>query len=88
MTALYLCEKPSQAKDIARVLGANQRRDGYFEGPQTIVTWCFGHLLEMAAPEDYDPELKTWRFETLPIIPGQWVWKVRKERARNNLSNL
>ncbi|WP_404360377.1 DNA topoisomerase 3 [Methylotuvimicrobium sp. KM1] len=79
MTALYLCEKPSQAKDIARVLGANQRRDGYFEGPQTIVTWCFGHLLEMAAPEDYDPELKTWRFETLPIIPGQWVWKVRKD---------
>ncbi|WP_431064510.1 DNA topoisomerase III [Methylotuvimicrobium sp.] len=82
MTALYLCEKPSQAKDIARVLGANQRRDGYFEGPQTIVTWCFGHLLEMAAPEDYDPELKTWRFETLPIIPGQWVWKVRKDAKK------
>lgn len=82
MTALYLCEKPSQAKDIARVLGANQRRDGYFEGQQTIVTWCFGHLLEMAAPEDYDPELKSWRFETLPIIPGKWVWKVRKDAKK------
>lgn len=82
MTALYLCEKPSQAKDIARVLGANQRRDGYFEGQQVIVTWCFGHLLEMAAPEDYDPELKSWRFETLPIIPGQWIWKVRKDAKK------
>lgn len=82
MTTLYLCEKPSQAKDIARVLGANQRRDGYFEGRQSIVTWCFGHLLEMAAPEDYDQEWKIWRFETLPIIPSQWVWKVRKDAKK------
>ena len=82
MTALYVCEKPSQAKDIARVLGADQRQDGYFEGDQVLVTWCFGHLLEMAAPEDYDPELKTWRLETLPIIPEQWIWKVRKQAQK------
>lgn len=82
MTALYLCEKPSQAKDIARVLGAKQRRNGYFEGSGMVVTWCFGHLLEMASPEDYDPALKTWRLETLPIIPGQWVWKVRKDAKK------
>ena len=82
MTVLYLCEKPSQAKDIARVLGANQHRDGYFAGTDVIVTWCFGHLLEMAAPEDYDPEYKAWCLETLPIIPGRWLWKVRKDAKK------
>jgi len=82
MKRLYLCEKPSQAKDIARVLGVNKRNNGYFEGNQTIVTWCFGHLLEMAAPDDYDPQLKQWRLDTLPIIPGQWRLKVRKEAKK------
>jgi len=82
MKRLYLCEKPSQAKDIARVLGANQRKNGYFEGNQAIVTWCFGHLLEMAAPDDYDPQLKQWRLDTLPIIPDQWLLKVRKDARK------
>jgi DNA topoisomerase-3 len=82
MTQLYLCEKPSQAKDIARVLEAKQRNNGYFEGNGVIVTWCFGHLLEMASPEDYDPDLKSWRMETLPIIPQQWVWKIRKDAKK------
>ncbi len=82
MKQLYLCEKPSQAKDIARMLGANQRNNGYFEGNQSIVTWCFGHLLEMAAPDDYDPQLKQWRLDTLPIIPDPWQLKVRKEAKK------
>jgi DNA topoisomerase-3 len=82
MTKLYLCEKPSQAKDIARVLDASKRHDGYFEGSGAIVTWCFGHLLEMAAPDDYDPELKVWKLETLPIIPHQWVLNVRKDAKK------
>jgi len=82
MKRLYLCEKPSQAKDIARVLGVNKRNNGYFEGNQAIVTWCFGHLLEMAAPDDYDPQLKQWRLDTLPIIPNQWQLKVRKEAKK------
>ena len=82
MKQLYLCEKPSQAKDIARVLGANKRNIGYFEGDGVIVTWCFGHLLEMAAPDDYDPGLKSWRLETLPIIPKKWILKVRKDAKK------
>ncbi|MEE9338212.1 MAG: DNA topoisomerase III, partial [Methylococcaceae bacterium] len=73
MKKLYLCEKPSQAKDIARVLGSNKRQDGYYEGNESIVTWCFGHLLEMAAPHDYDPIWKSWSMASLPIIPSQWV---------------
>jgi DNA topoisomerase-3 len=79
---LYLCEKPSQARDIARVLKASSRQDGYFEGNGVTVTWCFGHLLEMAAPDDYDPELKKWRLESLPIIPQQWILKVRKDAKK------
>jgi len=82
MKRLYLCEKPSQAKDIARVLGASSRQDGYFEGSGVKVTWCFGHLLEMAAPDDYDSELKKWRLESLPIIPQQWILNVRKDAKK------
>ena len=54
---LYLCEKPSQARDIARVLDARNRMNN----ATVTITWCFGHLLSMAAPEDYDPALKHWR---------------------------
>ncbi len=82
MTRLYLCEKPSQARDIANVLGANRRVDGYLEGKGVCVTWCFGHLLEMASPEEYDPELKIWSLETLPIIPEHWHWNVRKNARK------
>lgn len=82
MTDLYLCEKPSQAKDIAQVLGANQRQNGYYEGQNVLVTWCFGHLLEMATPDDYDPSLKQWRLDSLPIVPDKWVWKVRKDAKK------
>lgn len=81
---LYLCEKPSQARDIARALNVTARRDGYLSGADLAVTWCFGHLLEMAAPEDYDPTLKQWRAERLPIIPQQWRLNVRPE-ARKQL---
>ncbi|WP_428353993.1 DNA topoisomerase III [Methyloprofundus sp.] len=82
MSDLYLCEKPSQAKDIANVLGAKQRKYGYFEGGGNLVTWCFGHLLEMASPEDYDSAFKKWRIDDLPIIPDQWVWNVRKDAKK------
>jgi len=82
MTKLYLCEKPSQARDIARVLGASKRHDGFFEGHAVLVTWCFGHLLEMAAPHDYDPLLKAWKLETLPIIPEKWIMKIRKDAKK------
>ncbi len=81
MPRLFLCEKPSQARDIALVLGATQRQEGHLSGSGILVTWAFGHLLALAAPEDYDPELKLWSFAALPIIPDPWVWKVRKESA-------
>lgn len=81
---LYLCEKPSQARDIARVLNATRKGNGCLQSPSVTVTWCFGHLLEMAVPEDYDPRLKQWKPETLPIIPQQWKLKIRPD-ARKQL---
>lgn len=82
MTTLYLCEKPSQARDIGRVLGTTQRTEGALTGNNVIVTWRIGHLLEMAPPDSYDPTLKQWSFNTLPILPdgplGGWRMDVTK----------
>ncbi|QCF28127.1 DNA topoisomerase III [Hydrocarboniclastica marina] len=80
---VYLCEKPSQAKDLAAVLGIGNRKDGFFtDGGQNVVTWAFGHLLEQFMPDDYDPALKAWKIESLPIIPGTWKSKVKKSGAK------
>lgn len=78
---LYLCEKPSQGKDIARVLGANQRGEGCYTGAGVTVTWCVGHLLEAAAPEDYGPQYRTWSLEQLPIVPNRWQVAVKRSTA-------
>ncbi|MBF0453457.1 MAG: DNA topoisomerase III [Magnetococcales bacterium] len=74
---LYLCEKPSQARDIGKVLGVTSRRDGYLVGPDKQVTWCVGHLLEMIAPDGYKGEWKSWRMDTLPMIPDRWKLEVK-----------
>ena len=79
---LYICEKPSQARDISRVLGVRQQGEGCLIGQECIVTWCFGHLLEMAAPDQYDESLKRWSLEALPIIPEHWNLVVKKEARK------
>src|SRR3546814_6667630 len=79
---LLLCEKPSQGKDIGKVLGATQRDNGCLKGPGVIVTWCIGHLVEAAPPEAYDAQLKHWSIEQLPIIPERWRVEVRSEERR------
>lgn len=66
---VYLCGKPLQGKDIARVLGAKQRGNGCFYGAGVVVTWCIGHLIEAASPEAYYEQYKRWSIEQLPIIP-------------------
>lgn len=78
---LFLCEKPSQAKDIAHVLGATRRGDGCWVGGGTSVTWCIGHLLETAPPDAYDARYKKWALADLPIIPGQWKMQVKGKTA-------
>jgi DNA topoisomerase-3 len=78
---VYLCEKPSQGKDIARALGATQRGEGCYSGPGIIVTWCIGHLLEAAPPEAYGEQFKRWSIESLPIIPEHWKSEVKTSTA-------
>lgn len=81
MKILVLAEKPSVAKDLARVLGAHQKHKSHMEGPQYVVTWALGHLVELAEPEDYDPKYKTWNLEDLPIIPDKMKLKVIRESS-------
>ncbi|AKO43981.1 DNA topoisomerase III [[Haemophilus] ducreyi] len=81
---LFLCEKPSQGNDIAKVLGATKRGDGCLSSGngQVFVTWGIGHLVEQLNPEQYHPEWKKWSLETLPIIPGQWQLAPKKETKK------
>ncbi|CAJ5344926.1 DNA topoisomerase III family protein [Burkholderia pseudomallei] len=78
---LFLCEKPSQGKDIARVLGAKQRGDGCFHGNAITVTWCIGHLVEAAEPEAYGEQYKRWSIDQLPIIPNPWRIEIKPKTA-------
>jgi DNA topoisomerase-3 len=78
---LFLCEKPSQGKDIARILGAGQRGTGCCTGPKLIVTWCIGHLIEAATPETYGAQYKRWSIEHLPILPEHWKVVVKSSTA-------
>ncbi|NWC29653.1 DNA topoisomerase III [Pseudomonas tolaasii] len=78
---LFLCEKPSQGRDIAKVLGATRRGDGCLIGADSTVTWCIGHLLETAPPEAYSDQYKSWSLDHLPIIPVQWQVEVKSKTA-------
>ena len=73
---LVIAEKPSVAQSIAKVIGANQRADGYLEGSGYLVSWCVGHLVELAEPEEYDSRYEKWNKEDLPIIPDGWKYRV------------
>lgn len=81
MKSLVLAEKPSVAREIARVLGCKQQHKHYFEGNKYIVTWALGHLIELKMPEHYDTKYKTWRLEDLPIIPDKMGLKVIKQTS-------
>ncbi|HEY6881001.1 MAG TPA: DNA topoisomerase 3, partial [Polyangiales bacterium] len=69
---VVVAEKPSVARDIARVLGARERSEGALRGNGYVVTWAIGHLVALAQPEQIDPRWKGWRFETLPMLPREW----------------
>ena len=73
---LVLAEKPSVAQSIAKVLGANKRGDGYLEGNGYVVSWCVGHLVELAQPEAYEEKYGKWNYNDLPIFPSDWKYEV------------
>src|SRR6201987_23197 len=82
-TIAILAEKPSVAQDIARVLGADKRGNGYLQGNGYVVTWAIGHLVSLAQPHEIKPEWRHWRFDLLPILPTDWplvVYEKTKEQ--------
>lgn len=81
MKSLILAEKPSVAREIARVLGLKDKHKHYIEGPHYVVTWALGHLVELKMPEDYDKNYQTWRMEDLPIIPQHMGLKVIRQTS-------
>ncbi|MER2060228.1 MAG: DNA topoisomerase 3 [Niallia sp.] len=81
MKSLVLCEKPSVAREIARVLGCNKSNKSYLESDKYIVTWALGHLIELKMPEHYDPKFKNWNLDDLPIIPQKMELKVMKQTS-------
>lgn len=79
MKILVLAEKPSVAREIARVMGCNNKQKSYIEGPKYVVTWALGHLVGLAEPEDYNKKFATWALEDLPILPEKTKLKVLRE---------
>ena len=82
MKHLVIAEKPSVARDIARVLGCSKKTNSYIEGKDYVVTWALGHLVTLADPEEYGEQFKTWRLDTLPMLPDQWKLVVIKQTSR------
>lgn len=73
---LVIAEKPSVAMSIAKAIGAKNKKDGYYEGNDYRVSWCVGHLVQMANPDSYDEKYKKWRIEDLPIIPKEYKYEI------------
>jgi DNA topoisomerase III len=84
---LVIAEKPSVGRDLARVLpGPFEKKEGYLESPEHVVTWAVGHLVQLAEPDEYDPKFKKWRMADLPIVPDRFKLVVRDERSRKQMT--
>ena len=73
---LVIAEKPSVGVALSKVLGARNRKEGYIEGNGWLVSWCIGHLIELAPADAYDPRYSKWTRTDLPIIPDSWRYQV------------
>lgn len=87
---LVIAEKPSVAKTIAKVIGASKHNDGYLSGGGYAVSWCFGHLAELAQAESYNESYSKWKYDDLPIIPDTWQYAVSEDKRKQFeiISNL
>jgi DNA topoisomerase-3 len=84
---LVIAEKPSVGRDLSRVLpGPFRRGEGYLEGPDHVLTWAVGHLVQLAEPDEYDDKFKRWRMADLPIVPEKFRLVVRDERSRRQMN--
>ncbi|MBL8723791.1 MAG: DNA topoisomerase III [Planctomycetes bacterium] len=85
---VVVAEKPSVARDLARVLGARQRHDGYLEGNGWQVTWAIGHLVQLKTPDEYDPALKRWSLDRLPFVPERFELRPADGDTRRQLETV
>ena len=76
---LVIAEKPSVARSISEVIGATKVSDGYMEGNGYVVSWCVGHLVELAQPESHGEQWKKWTYESLPVKPGKWQYEIKPD---------
>ncbi|MBV9472009.1 MAG: DNA topoisomerase III, partial [Solirubrobacterales bacterium] len=84
---LVIAEKPSVGRDLVKVLpGPFEKHEGYLEGPQHVVSWAVGHLVQLADPDEYDDRFKKWRMADLPIVPERFKLVVRDERSRKQMN--
>jgi DNA topoisomerase-3 len=84
---LVIAEKPSVGRDLGRVLpGPFAKHEGYLEGPEHVLTWAVGHLVQLAEPDEYDAKYKKWRMADLPIVPAKFKLVVRDERSKKQMS--
>src|SRR5690349_19532997 len=84
---LLVAEKPSVGQDLARALpGPFKKSEGYLEGPEHVITWAVGHLVQLAEPEAYGAKYKSWRMADLPIVPKRFKLEVRDERSRKQMT--
>src|SRR3954453_4112787 len=83
---LVIAEKPSVGRDVSSVLtGPFQKHEGYLEGPEQVITWAVGHLVQLAEPDEYDAKYKKWRMADLPIVPDRFKLVVRDERSKKQM---
>src|SRR4051795_8398392 len=93
---LVIAEKPSVGRDLARVLpgpfekksSPGEKTERYLEGPEHLVSWAVGHLVQLAEPEEYDDKYKKWRMADLPIVPSRFKLVVRDERSQKQMTVL
>jgi DNA topoisomerase-3 len=85
--SLVIAEKPSVGRDVARVLpGPFAKHEGYLEGPEHVISWAVGHLVQLAEPDEYDAKFKKWRMADLPIVPDRFKLVVRDERSKKQMT--
>src|SRR2546422_8266587 len=83
---LLVAEKPSVGQDLARALpGPFAKHEGFLEGPEHVITWAVGHLVQLAEPDEYDAKFKKWKMTDLPIVPDRFKLVVRDERSKKQM---
>lgn len=85
MKKVIIAEKPSVARNIADAFNIKKRKDGYFEGEEYLITWAFGHLLQLFDAKDYDENMKGWRMEKFPFIPEVFRYKIKQDSLNRNM---